>query len=295
MSLLRSPNKCYGGSQPELSKLSDTGSMADKAQITFRKRKEPEPDFLMKEEFNSLRNEMRSFLTSFSEVQNDSTNKLRQDMSEIKDQLNSIRASTDMVIEEQKCMKIEMEYLKSLCATNEDNIKRLQTQLSVSENYPQFTSQSQMASFTYEDVVAECQERYDKRKNVIIYGISELPSENKNERFEFDKKEVTKILNTVSPNCSEPTRMFRLGNYIPGRNRPIRVCFALEETALMLLRKRGNLKKDISLRSDQTLKQRDHLKRLRDELQQREQSGEVNLTIKYVKGTPKIVMQQSKN
>ncbi|KPJ17425.1 hypothetical protein RR48_08611 [Papilio machaon] len=67
MSLLGSTSKC-GGSQHDLTKSSEGGKIMDKPQITFRKHKELEPDLRMKEEFESLKKEMRSFLTKFSTI-----------------------------------------------------------------------------------------------------------------------------------------------------------------------------------------------------------------------------------
>lgn len=37
------------------------------------------------------------------------------------------------------------------------------------------------------------------------------------------------------------------------------------------------------------------MKKLRDELKQRTDDGEGDLTIKYIKGTPRIIKQESKN
>lgn len=165
MSLLRSPGQTRGGSQPDLSKFTDDDNATGKTQRICRKRRVPMPDFDMQHEFDSFRNEMRSFFTSFSDIQKETMCKMQQDMTEIKEQLSGIRVSTDQVIEDQNKMKIELDHLKTLCATNENSIKRLQTDVNVSKNSQPSLLQSQTTSFTYEEVLIECQERTQRQHN----------------------------------------------------------------------------------------------------------------------------------
>lgn len=296
MSLLRSPNEGRGGSQPDLSKCSDDDYANAKPQKNIRKRKVPMPEFDMKQEFESFRNEMKSFLSSFAEIQKEGTYKLQRDMTEIKEQLYTIKVSMDVVIEDQHKMKVELEQLKTLCNTNEHSIKKLQTDVNMSKTSRSSSSQAQAASFTYEEVLSECQERTQRQKNIIILGIPEPSTQDKNERFEYDRNEVLKVINNIYKNCPDPIKIFRIGKNTPGRNRLIKVCLESEQEALKLLRNRGNLQNNIKIYSDQTPNQQNHLKLLREELTQRLQSGEANLAIKYIRGTPKIILaQESKN
>lgn len=297
MNLLRSPNKsCHGShSNPDLTTVTDIDNLINKPQITFRKRKEPEPDFSIKQEFESFCNEMRSLFTKFSNTQSESTSKMQQDMTEIKEQLSGIKLSTEKVVEEQNKMKNELENLKSYCIKNENNIKCLQNEINLSKNTESSLPQLQNTDFTYEEILNEIQERTQRQKNIIICGIPESSFENKVERMRYDTNEVQNVIRTIEENCVQPLKTFRVGKFVAGRNRPIKACFESEQIVLKLLRNRKNTKNNIRLYSDQTYNQRNYLNRLKDELLQRQEKGEENLSIKYIKGTPKIISQQPKN
>lgn len=297
MSLMRSPSEVRGGSQPDLSKFSDEDHAiaTAKPKKVIRKRKESMPEFDMKYEFERFTNEMRSFFSSFTDMQKESTNKMQRDMTEIKEQLNGIKVSTNLVIEDQNKIKVEIEKLKSQCDKNEQNISQLQTSVRLAKTSQPSTSQSQPTSFTYEEVLLECQERTQRQKNIIVLGIPESLNDDNNDRFDYDRKEILNVLNTLNKNCPEPVKMFRIGKFTPGKNRLIKVCFESEQTTLKLLRDRGNLQNNIKIFSDQTANQQNHLKCLREELLQRQESGETHLTIRYIRGTPKIVSEQPKN
>lgn len=285
MSLLGSTSKS-GGSQPDLSKSSEGSKTTDKPQITFRKRKEPESDLKMKEEFESLKNEMRSFLTKFSTIQNEGMASIRQDMNEIKEQLAGIKICTDKIIEDQEIMKKDIDNLKFLSKKNELKIKSLQSTLS--------PSHSNISTNSYDEIIYECQERITKQKNIIIFNLPESSSKSSSDRLEYDKNEVSKIINKIVDNCCQPIKIFRIGKYNPQKPRPLKVCFENADIALQILRNKNN-QSEFKIYSDQTYKQRKHLSQLKEELLTRQEEGEQNLVIKYVKGTPKIITQQSKN
>lgn len=294
MSLLRSPNKSGSGSQPDLTKLRECATFMEKSQPLTRKRKERDPDFDIKQEFNKFRDEMRSFLVSFADIQKENMYKLEKDMSDIKNQLSDIKLSTNNVIEEQNRMRSELDQLKNLCSANENSIKYLQTINSESKE----SSSSQSCLFSpssYEKVLNECHDRIMRRKNILIIGIPEPTVENKNDRLVSDKKEVLKVINLLCTDCPMPSKIFRIGKYLTGKNRPIKVCFESDQIAKNLLRNRGNIKTEIKIFSDQTPSQQNCFKVLKEELRKRQQSGENNLVIKYIKGTPKIIAQQPKN
>lgn len=290
MSMLRSPKKACGGSHPDLSKLKDNDNLIDKPQITLRKRKEPEADSFMKQEFESFRNEMRSFLTSFSKIQSENTIKMQQDMKEIKDQLDGIKASTDKVMEEQNKLKIELESLKVRCTKNENSIKCLQNDILSTKSLPTLSQ-----TLEYENLLTELQDRTQRQKNIVLIGVPEPAVENKGSRDKHDSTEVLKIIQSLHQSCPAPIKMFRLGKYSPEKNRPIKVCFESEKTVITLLRNKSNVRDNIKIYPDQTYQQRSYLKHLREDLLQRQANGEKNLSIKYIKGTPKIITLQSKN
>jgi hypothetical protein len=294
MNLLRSPKSPRGGSQPDLSKLRDEDTL-DKPQITFRKRKEPDPDLSIREDIQCLRNDMKTFLVSFSTSQNEIMSRMQQDMTEIKNQLCDIRVSTNKLIEDQHNLKTELNLVKTQCAQNEIGIKCLRNDMDIVKSSQPSSSQSQNFP-VYEKVLTELQDRTQRQKNIIIVGIPELTVENKTDKLNYDTNEVLKIIQTIDTNCPEPLKIFRIGKLNADKpNRPIKACFETENIALNILRKKGNIKTEIKIFSDQTRNQQHYLKCLREELSQRQRNGEENLFIKYIKGNPTIVEQPPKN
>lgn len=51
----------------------------------------------------------------------------------------------------------------------------------------------------------------------------------------------------------------------------------------------------LKIKSDETFAQREYLAHLKKELQRRVEDGETTLTIKYVKGVPKIINKSNEN
>jgi hypothetical protein len=87
-----------------------------------------------------------------------------------------------------------------------------------------------------------------------------------------------------------------LGKY-NGSNRPIKVILDSEEQAMNILRSKLKLSSQhIKMFGDQTIMQRDTFRELKQELIDRKSRGETDISIKYVRGVPKIIRNQnSKN
>lgn len=122
MHTLRSPNRnnAMHGSNPELSTLHTSGDMAvDPLNITLRKRKKPEDD--VKQNFDDFREEMMSFLTSFSTVQNENLNKMRLEIaSDIREQISVISSLSQKMIAEHNQLKAEVLEVKQRISLLED-------------------------------------------------------------------------------------------------------------------------------------------------------------------------------
>jgi hypothetical protein len=72
--------------------------------------------------------------------------------------------------------------------------------------------------------------------------------------------------------------------------RPIKVALSNATEVFKILRSQSNLRTssqwaDIRIASDRTSMQRNHMSKLRNELQKRKAEGENDLIIKYIKGT----------
>lgn len=62
-----------------------------------------------------------------------------------------------------------------------------------------------------------------------------------------------------------------------------------KQKAIHILKNKSKLPATINAKSDLTPYQRDQLRRLREELAERNTKGEEKLTIKYINGCPRIV------
>lgn len=154
------------------------------------------------------------------------------------------------------------------------------------------------ATECYETMVAEIQERSVRMKNVIICGIKETNNNNSSDRVKYDMCEVTKIIKLADQNLGEPLKCYRLGKYDASKNRPIKIILPSADSAQTVLRNSNRISNqfpNVKCFSDQTPQQKKYLYDLRDELKRRTDNGEGDLTIKYVRGTPKIVELLPKN
>ena len=86
-------------------------------------------------------------------------------------------------------------------------------------------------------------------------------------------------------------KCFRLGKHSKDVCRPLKVTFSNPEIVIHYLSKRHILKDQfnkISMSADRTLKQREYLKQLRNEVSEKISNGH-NCRIKYLNGIPKII------
>lgn len=282
----------------------------DLSSITMRKRKKPEDynDFKEEitkihveintlnnhftEELSKFRTDMLSFLENFAKNQIENTSQIRQDLIDVKTQLTSINQFTDSLATEQKAIKSDLSKLEIKSNQTEQKLLQLETHVNMikTNTLPDFKQR--------EDLVLEIQERYIRSKNVIFAGIPELEDVNKSDRLQCEKQQVFTILKSVyeSDKCPNIMKCWRLGKYNPGKTRLIKVCLESQETALFLLRNKDKLtNQNISIFSDQTPSQQKYLQEIKSELNRRQENGESDICIKYVKGIPTITKTHSKN
>jgi HAMP domain-containing protein len=276
------------GSQPNLTLSSDL----DNAQITFRnKRKLSNGNDYIVSELGDLKkqmSEMMYVLTTNSNIQTENMNKLCEDVSNIKSQVADIRSSIDSMTAEQNLLKTEVNSLVVSITATDARVGQLEMDMKLLK-----TSDSQdLSSITYENLIAECSERFTRAKNIIIAGVPEAGPDSP----EHDCQEIAKITKAIFSECPQPERYFRLGQSQENKARLLKVCFATADHAKYLLRNKNkaNLSNHIKIYSDQTPCQQEALRNLSKKLEQRISNGEVNLRIGYVKGVPKILETHSK-
>lgn len=149
-----------------------------------------------------------------------------------------------------------------------------------------------------EDVISECNDRSRRSRNVIVHNLAEAnPASPAREAKTHDARHIQSFLDHIHCNVQfTDVRHFRLGKRSRDKIRPLVICLPSESAALYIFK---NFKHDdvpdnlrgISVSHDRTPRERKHLEQLRASLKSRQDAGEVNLTIKYINGSPKIVQK----
>ncbi|VEN59021.1 unnamed protein product [Callosobruchus maculatus] len=169
----------------------------------------------------------------------------------------------------------------------EKRLSDLESSVSACPNFDGINPTSESKVIPRAVIEAEALERLSRSHNVIILGI---PETNNAEEY------VNEILNQVDPVANaHRLNVVRLGSVsVQNRPRPVKVCFATPVVAKSVLRKKSILERhhiysSTKITDDKTPAQLKELSTLREELKRRQTGGEKDLTIKYIKGSPRIV------
>lgn len=155
-----------------------------------------------------------------------------------------------------------------------------------------------------EFVIGELNDRSQRAANVLVYNLKEPTSTSPRERQNQDNQHINHLVSALDVNLdTDRIKSFRLGKPVRGKIRPLKVVFGSANDAKTF---NTTFSKDLvstvdaeyeglSIGRDRTLKERQYLKKIRNELDERKKNGEVSLTIKYINGVPNIVKSLSKN
>lgn len=153
----------------------------------------------------------------------------------------------------------------------------------------------------FEDIVSEAAERIKRSGNVLIRGIPETASTGGHPSND-DTAKVMQLIEAVQgpDHVVPPISVKRVGKSIGGKPRTLIATFNCPEDARKILRNKKRLAniesfKNTFISDDMTPRQLKHLQDMRLQLKQRIESGEGNITIKYIKGVPRIVSLLPKN
>lgn len=303
MNIMRSPTKgasagpSISNPQSDLSKLS--ASDTDLRNVAMRKRKTQENNYAY--EFGEFKKQILEIIKETNIQQIESMNNIGQNIQSINEQLKDMKNTTEHLIIENGLLKTQITNLNTTVKINEERIISLQNEIKELKSHPK-TFQPSSSELTptiitsCDDAIMELQERAERSKNIIITGISEQICSNAIDRRELDAHKAFQIMQIIHPGCPEIKKVFRLGKYEDKKTRPLKICFDSQDTVKTILRNKLNVKLDgVRVFSDQTPYQQKYMANLKKELHQRQENGETNLTIKYIKGTPKIVKMQPKN
>jgi phenylalanyl-tRNA synthetase alpha subunit len=142
-----------------------------------------------------------------------------------------------------------------------------------------------------ETIIEESVERSVRACNVISYNVKKDPHVE-------DVEIANDILNVIDTSLAvSPENVVRLGKSSGRKPAPLKLRLNNSDSARACLRKQSVLLgKDvyakIVIREDRTPRQMQYLKSLREELNQRINSGETNLTIKYINRVPQKITKQ---
>lgn len=304
MSVQHSPKGAQEISDSGSSSQSDLNSLArQECFVKQRKRKQPTSDGDIKLEINMFRHEMMSFFQDFSKTHKENICEIKQDLMEIKQEMKTLKNTNEKLSQDYEKVCTDLQNIKITNKEMQEKIKQMEqnlnsiksnsnTEKNMNLNLPQLQPPTACA----EDIILEFQDRQQRLNNVIIVGIPEYEGENVVLlRQKYDLEKAVNLLKVILPDCPIPIKTIRLGKYNAEKTRPLKVCLESHDIVKKLLRNKSKLSDDQRLYADQTPAQRSYLEQLSAELKRREDEGESNLTIKYIKGIPKIVEKPSKN
>jgi hypothetical protein len=141
----------------------------------------------------------------------------------------------------------------------------------------------------------ETEDRIRRKHNIIICNVQESLHEERDNILRDDQSRIFNILKEADGTLSHgDLKCFRLGKMFNNKPRPVKVVFKQPNHASEIFKNMSKLPQNCKVYRDQTVLQRNHFMKLKEELHARVQNGEKNLMIKYIRGTPKIV-NSSKN
>lgn len=180
-----------------------------------------------------------------------------------------------------------MQDLKALIISLQREVENLKSlKLSAPNNSP----------FDFEEIIQEITDRNARKNNIIIYGIPENTSADRNEKILHDTQQVTEVIKCILPDTESTYKPIRLGKFDANRTkpRPIKITLSTTNNAHDIIHNAHKLKSQRELNSvrvslDKTPKQQEYYRKLKAELSKRTSDGENNLRIKYIRGSPQIV------
>lgn len=152
-----------------------------------------------------------------------------------------------------------------------------------------------------EAVLEESADRTRRAHNVLVHGAPESNSKTVATRIKHDNDIAAKLVDQfLHSEGMHPFKTLRLGGPSSKKPRPLKIIFnnVGDVTELMKNFNNDDLDQtlpDIRISRDRTPTERQLLNDIREELKRRTAAGEVNLTIKYRNGVPKIVSGAPKN
>lgn len=227
-------------------------------------------------------------------------------LNEILKKLNSVATKSDLDVLSSKLTNLttEVANINQALSTMEPRLSAVENELASVKNELKEIQDHKAAAPSVELVVEEIADRERRSRNIIIYNLPENKNKTVSVRVKHDNDLVTLLVGAFcTSNHENDFKTFRIGRPHGDRPRPLRVIFKRSDSVLDFSRNfdSSSLKNiddrftGINYSRDRTPAERKHLEDLRSSLKRRTDSGEPDLTIRFVNGIPKIVKKAPKN
>lgn len=143
-----------------------------------------------------------------------------------------------------------------------------------------------------EPAIQEMLEREVRASNLLLFGVRESDKKSREERTKHERETVQRIVGGICEGFETTNlKIFRLGKYSEGKLRPIKMVFPSKEEALKILKRKNNLSETegVYIKCDQTPSQRQYLRQVLAELEDRKNREGQDLAIRYINGVPRII------
>ncbi|KAJ2937601.1 hypothetical protein O0L34_g12941 [Tuta absoluta] len=191
-------NNATGGSQPDLRQI----SMLDKETdgTSFRNKRKHGDDSPTK--LYDFEARITKLLSDFTLEQREKMRIISENVAFIKDQVGEIKLTTDKLALEQQKINAELANILTFKVETEQKMRTMQSDInSLKEASKVRLDLKVHEPFDYENMTSEIRERSLREKNIIIFGIPEIDSKVRSERFAHDNKETMNAIKDVIPDC----------------------------------------------------------------------------------------------
>lgn len=216
---------------------------------------------------------------------------IKSDITSIRDGLSALEPRISATEDNISSMQLDLNSLAAKVSSNETKLNALEG-----------SSAGASSGVVVEVMMEEVHERALRAKNIMLFGLSENSKKNAEDNKKEDKANIVKLLSSAFPGYdSSRIRFFRVGKKSANKTRPIKLILDSEARVPEILKTAtrefldnlGPVFEKVRLARDKTKRELEYLDHLRRELERRTKGGESGLTIKFVNGTPKIVISKN--
>ncbi|KAI3382084.1 hypothetical protein SNEBB_008569 [Seison nebaliae] len=143
----------------------------------------------------------------------------------------------------------------------------------------------------------EEEEKEKRKRNIVLYNVQESHKTEGEQRKKDDEKMCKELFDVIDVQNAEIENCFRMGKKEEGRKRPLLVILKETKSKFEVLKNARNLRnaneelRMIGIMKDQTKKEMEESRKVRNELRQRRDNGETDIVIKNGKVVKRTVYQ----